>query len=311
MRALALPAAAALACAGLLMACAAEAPPADGAGGAAGDPASSSSSGEAAAGGHGCFSTETTCDGTCVDVTSHPDHCGGCNQSCAIGPNTEGVCVQGQCSSSCAEGFVDTSPEEAGSCTNFLGAHEPYPAACAGCSVENPHSGGCSCPAGASPLTLHVQSDCPGEPMRAKTFLELCLLDGVSVESDFGGAYQVDDGDGWCGATDKCRVGNPLAGGACACPEGFDPIALRSIVRLPCDDSEVGTQVIFCGNPQAPFTAFAGAYQRDDFEPTCRVPNPWTADCSCPEGTTDRAYRVMVDGAAGLFGSTIHLCTGA
>jgi hypothetical protein len=209
------------------------------------------------------------------------------------------------CSSSCAQGFAD----DGGTCKNFFGAHEAYPSACAGCSVANAYSGDCSCPAYAPALALHVQSDCPGVPMRAKTELNLCLPGGVSGDSDFGGAYQVDDAAGWCGATDQCRVGNPLAGGACECPAGFSPIALRSIIRLPCDDSEVGTQVVFCGNQSADFSSFAGAYQRDDFDPVCRVANPWTGDCSCPAGTTDRVFRVMVDGNMSLYGSTMHLCT--
>jgi hypothetical protein len=39
------------------------------------------------------------------------------------------------------------------------------------------------------------------------------------------------------------------------------------------------------------------------------VSNPRTGDCSCPAGTIDRVFRVMVDGGAGLYGSTLHLCT--
>jgi hypothetical protein len=257
-------------------------------------------------GGHGCFSTETTCDGKCVDVMTHPEHCGDCNQPCALGPNSAGTCSGGICTASCASGFAEGD----GICKNFFGAHEAYPQECAGCSVQNPYSGDCSCPSPSTDLALHVQSDCPAMPMRSKTELRLCITGGVSAESDFGGAFQVDDFDGWCGATAQCRVGNPLAGGACACPDGFDaPITLRSIVRLPCDNAEAGTSITLCGNTQAAFTSFAGAYQLDDFAPNCRVANPFTGDCSCPAGSVDRVYRVMVDGAMGLYGSTIHLCT--
>jgi hypothetical protein len=145
--------------------------------------------------------------------------------------------------------------------------------------------------------------------MRAATLLNLCVTSGVSDQADFGGAYQVDDFDGWCGATAQCRVTNPLAGDACACPAGFEQtITLRSIIRLPCDGSEAGTSIVLCGNSSAPYAAFGGAYQTDDLEPTCRVANPWTGGCNCPEGMTDRGYRAMVDGAPGLYGSQIHLC---
>ncbi|MBK6519824.1 MAG: hypothetical protein IPM79_25565 [Polyangiaceae bacterium] len=258
------------------------------------------------AGGHGCFDTETLCAGACVDVSSHPDHCGQCDNPCAGDGTSLGECVEGACINGCAAGFVDDN----GTCKNFLGAYEAWPAECAGCANANPYSSACGCPASTSPLPLHVQSDCPGVPMRFKTTLDLCVTSGVAESSDFGGAYEVDDFDGWCGATAQCRVGNPMAGNTCACPAGFDDvIALRSIIRLPCDNAEAGNTIFLCGNMDAPFTSFAGAYQFDDFAPNCRVANPWTGDCSCPAGSTDRVYRVMVDGGAGLYGSTIHLCT--
>src|SRR5205823_14750631 len=41
----------------------------------------------------------TFCDGACVDTSTDPNHCGGCNGVCAAGQ----VCVNGQCSG-CPEG---------------------------------------------------------------------------------------------------------------------------------------------------------------------------------------------------------------
>jgi hypothetical protein len=282
----------------------------DGTGGSGGATSNTSAASVASAaqgtGGHGCFATETLCAGACVDVTDTPAHCGMCDNPCAAGPEEAGECIDGQCSFACAAGFV---ADEDGVCTNFRGAHEIYPVECPGCSTQNPLTQSCGCPPGTNPLALAVQSDCPGIPMRMKTTLDLCVGGAVAADSDFGGAYQVDDFDGWCGATAQCRVGNPLAGGACACPDGFtDAISLRSIARLPCDGSEVGTVVTFCGRQSAPLRSFGGAYQYDDFAPECRVPNPYTGACSCPADTTDVSYRVMVDGAPGLYGSTMHLC---
>ncbi|HZF56020.1 MAG TPA: hypothetical protein VE093_45710 [Polyangiaceae bacterium] len=276
-------------------------------GGAGGEGGSGGgSSGSAKPGEHGCFATETTCDGKCVHLESNPAHCGACNTPCASGMDQAGQCVNGQCVFSCDPGFV----EDQGSCKNFFGAYEPNPNDCLGCGAANPYTGGCACPSPSSEISLSVQSDCPAMALRSATRLNLCVTPGVSPDTDFGGAYQVDDLDGWCGATAKCRVGNPLAGGACACPAGFDDAtATRSIVRLPCDGGEVGTTVVFCGNKEAPLRSFGGAFQVDDFEPTCRVGNPYTGGCSCPAGTTDRDFRVMVDGGAGLYGSRIHLCT--
>jgi hypothetical protein len=276
-----------------------------GAGGSGGDGGSNASAGPKP-GEHGCFATETTCDGKCVHIESNAAHCGACNNPCPTGMDQASQCVDGQCVFTCNAGFV----EDQGYCRNFFGAYEPYPNDCQGCGAANPYTGGCSCPSPSTALSLAVQSDCPNMALRSATRLNLCVTPGVSPETDFGGAFQVDDFDGWCGATAKCRVGNPLAGGACACPAGFDDnAALRSIVRLPCDGGEAGTTVIFCGNKEVPTRSYGGAFQVDDFEPTCRVPNPFTGGCSCPAGTTDRAFRVMVDGAPGLYGSTMHICS--
>lgn len=276
-------------------------------GGSAADGGGGQGPGPSGSGGHGCFETETLCAGACVDVSSHSDHCGQCDNPCANGDNQEGQCVEGTCVNTCATGFV----ADQGSCKNFFGAHEAFPGECPGCSQANAYSAECSCPAFATELPLLVQSDCPTVPMRFATSFNLCVTSGVSPGSDFGGAYQLDDFDGLCGAGPaSCRAGNPLAGGECACPEGFDDTStVRSIIRLPCDGSEVGSRIVFCGNKEAPPSSFGGVYQVDDIEPSCRVVNPWTGACSCPEGTTDTAYRVMVDGAQGLYGSRLHMCT--
>jgi hypothetical protein len=252
-------------------------------------------------GGHGCFSTEATCNGKCVHLEDNPTHCGACNNSCGPG----GQCVNGTCAYDCNGTLVS----DLASCLPLYGAYETYPAECAGCGTANTKTGACSCPSPSSELPLLVQSDCPGVPMRSATTLRLCITPTLSPDSDFGGAYQVDDLDGWCGSTGQCRVGNPLAGGACACPAGFDEaIGLRSILRLPCNGAEGGSTVVLCGNKDAPLRTFGGAFQVDDVEPACRVANPWTGGCSCPAGTSEQVYRVMVDGGAGLYGSTVRIC---
>lgn len=263
--------------------------------------ASSSSSGTFT---HGCLSGEDLCDGKCVRVDNNVAHCGMCNNACGAGPDGAGICTQGKCAYTC-NGVLTENP---GECKNFFGAYESYPAECAGCSTANLVTGGCSCPSPSAEQTLEVQSDCPGIPMRFATKLRLCATTSLPTAADFGGAYQVDDGADWCGAVAQCRVGNPMAGGACACPAGFDPIAVRSIIRLPCNNGEAGTQIVFCGNKNVPIQTFGGVFQVDDFDPTCRVSNPWTGGCSCPANTKEQVFRVMVDGAPGLYGSTLRIC---
>lgn len=273
--------------------------------GAGGEPSGAGASGgEGGSGGLGCFSTEATCDGKCVDLETSEEHCGECGNSCLGGPNATGECIAGDCVSGCAAGYV----EDQGACKNLLGTYESYPAQCPGCSTPNVISGTCGCPANTTALSLDVQSDCPAQAVRAATKLQLCLGSAVDPSNDFGGAFQADDLPGWCGAVATCRVGNPMAGGECKCPDGFVQIGLRSIIRI-CDDSEVGTTIYLCGNQSAALQSFGGAYQTDDFAPTCRVQNPWTGQCTCPPGTQDRTHRVMVDGGGDLYGSTLHVCT--
>jgi hypothetical protein len=252
-----------------------------------------------------CLAPEAACDGECVNLDESLDHCGACDNPCTATADRTGQCVDGGCVYTCNAGFV----EEQGHCKNLLGAHEAFPNECSGCLEANPHTSACSCPSTSSVLSLAAQSDCPMVPLRSPTGINLCVTPGVSEQSDFGGAYQVDDGNGWCGATGQCRIGNPLAGGACACPPGLDDtIAVRSIIRRPCDNLEMGSFMVLCGNKDVPIRSFGGAFQSDDYPPWCRVVNPWTGDCSCPAGTTDQVFRIMVDGDPGLHGGHLHLC---
>ena len=288
----------------LIVGCATETPENIGAGGNGGASSSSESASSSGAFMHGCLSGENLCAGKCVRVDDNAAHCGACNNACGAGPDGPGICKQGKCQYTCNGVLV----EDASSCKNFFGAHESYPAECVGCSTPNATTGDCSCPSPSSELLLAVQSDCPGVPMRSATKLRLCTTSSVSATSDFGGAYQMDDLPGWCGANAQCRVGNPMAGGACMCPAGFDAIGLRSIMRLPCDNGEAGSTIFLCGNKNVPIQTFGGAFQVDDVDPTCRVANPWTGGCSCPPNTKEQVFRVMVDGAAGLYGSSLRIC---
>lgn len=152
-----------------------------------------------------------------------------------------------------------------------------------------------------------MQQDCDGIPQRLPTTMNLCVGTAAGSGADFGGAYQVDDVAGWCGAIHQCRAGNPAAGGACACPSGFTPVSTRSIITLPCG-GDAGTQIIYCIDTSASVQTFGGVYQLDDVGSTCRTVNPRTGTCSCPSGTTARAHRVVVD-RDGLTGSQVFICT--
>ena len=69
----------------------------------------------------GCRPGQYDCDGTCVDLTSDPAHCGRCDRACAPGE----VCNEGACASTCTDGLTNcdgacvdltSDPEHCGDC---------------------------------------------------------------------------------------------------------------------------------------------------------------------------------------------------
>ncbi len=108
--------------------------------------------------------------------------------------------------------------------------------------------------------------------------MTVCGAAAFAPTADFGGVYQLN------GTT--CAVGNPMAGGACACPSGSQAIELLSDGSC-WEDETLG----LCWNGSAPLTAFGGAYEESDESSQgtngCIVPNPAAGNaCACPAGTT-------------------------
>src|SRR5207237_989164 len=49
-----------------------------------------------------------TCGGQCVDPDTDASNCGGCGNACKAGAtNTQPVCLNGQCATSCQSGYAD------------------------------------------------------------------------------------------------------------------------------------------------------------------------------------------------------------
>jgi hypothetical protein len=76
-------------------------------------------SGQVCASGAGCVlncpSTQTNCNGSCVDLTANPNHCGDCNTKCPVmGPNSVPGCTASKCAMACNAGFDDCDPSTAG-----------------------------------------------------------------------------------------------------------------------------------------------------------------------------------------------------
>lgn len=62
-----------------------------------------------------CPVAQATCNGTCVDLTNNPDHCGSCTKACTV----DQVCGNSVCSSSCPSDQMDCS----GTCADLT--HDP------------------------------------------------------------------------------------------------------------------------------------------------------------------------------------------
>ena len=121
-----------------------------------------------------------TCGGAaCIDVTSDPAHCGGCDQPCPAGI----ACDQGTCACpagtmQCGDACVDVNAD---------GQH------CGGC--DQPCEGGTVCLDGACSMSCGALAECAG------------------------GCVDTETNAMHCGGCDQpCPSGAACEGGACACP---------------------------------------------------------------------------------------------
>jgi hypothetical protein len=90
------------------------------------------------------------------------------------------------------------------------------------CIVAHPHTQSCECPVGAQEVVARTWTPC-GDTGEDLVNIHICVHTDVPPLS-FGGAYQTR----WLTAAPPvCEAGNPAAGGACECPEGFTPEGLR------------------------------------------------------------------------------------
>ncbi|HEY3446849.1 MAG TPA: hypothetical protein VGK67_10820 [Myxococcales bacterium] len=278
-----------------------------------GDPCTA---GGACDGAGACVATRRTCAGT----PCSPGRCDsadgqckttplGAGEACEL-PNATAACdAAGACApSACDPGFVASASGQG--CTNFGGGFQHNASACLSCGAENPLTLACTCPAGFSEQSLRVVSDCAGAGTATGSDWRLCQLAAFSAESDYGGAFQVDDAVA-CGA--GCRVPNPVTGD-CSCPAGTQALVAEGLTdSSTCPTEVLRTQLTLCVATAAPLVAFGGAYQVDDAVAGglgCRAPNPRTGACTCPAGTTARPrLRLLASGSGADVGSNVYLCT--
>lgn len=110
-----------------------------------------------------CEEGSTACEGSCVDLTSDPRHCGTCDRACTAPPNAVATCMAGDCAFECDPGYADCDGDPANGCESMLreldhcgrcGERCERPGAVASCATGTCQMLGCA------PLF----GDCDGDP---------------------------------------------------------------------------------------------------------------------------------------------------
>ncbi len=239
----------------------------------------------------GCSAGQTRCAGSCVDVQTNRDHCGACDQRCALA-NATAACVAGACAiATCNEGFADCDRNPSNGCEVTLGSAANCTGCGAACSGATPFCAGrtLGCSDGCSGGSTRCGMDCvdvatntshcgacnavcaPRNTATARCEAGACRvvtcsagfgdcngnpLDGCEVDLRTSTAHC-----GACGAT--CATPNATArcqAGACSfssCNAGFGDCD-----RIPGNGCEVDTRVSLahcgaCGATCAPLNATA------------------------------------------------------
>lgn len=163
-----------------------------------GEPDPTTSSGSTAVA--GCELVE--CGPDCVDISSDPAHCGGCDQACGLGE----LCVDSACQPVCPMGQVECG------------------GACFDTNASAEHCGGCDMPCG------------PGEVCMAGS----CALDcDGGLEACNGACVDLQADEANCGGCDKACAGCEVCGaGVCALPAAPPAPGMISGELKPCANAQ-------------------------------------------------------------------------
>jgi len=158
-----------------------------------------------------CPTGQTDCNGTCVNTSNDPNHCGNCTTVCTSGQ----VCSGGTCTGGCPAGQTDCS----GSCVDTQTDNNNCGTCGTACTGGTTcQSGSCACPAG--------QTDCSGTCVDTQTDNNNC---------------------GTCGTA--CTGGSTCQSGACTCPAGQTNCG-GTCVDTQTDNSNCGTCGTICAADQ-------------------------------------------------------------
>jgi hypothetical protein len=168
------------------------------------------------------------------------------------------------------------------------------------CSRPNPRTGACTCPTGFRAQFIDagmIPAECgagPGVDLVPGT-LAVCTPTLEDPLGPFAGLYQVTPTEPTCAPV--CLWPNlQVTPRGCRCGSGTTLIPLRVVAPSPCGARHVPMTFGVCVRSADPLGDFGGAWQRDDPVPTglgCRVPNPFTRGCSCPESMETIELRAL------------------
>lgn len=185
-----------------------------------------------------CTDKQTCCDGFCVETSSNPKNCGECGRGC---PGT--TCSSGQCTNTCALGFLDCDKNAFTGCeANSASDPENCGSCGAKCSFDQTcELGKCACPQGSDNCDGKLETGCEtnlasdaancGSCGKSCGPNQVCSAGKCACDTGFGDcnsdpndgceAKLAEDGKncGSCGTS--CGVNGACAGAKCGCLTGF------------------------------------------------------------------------------------------
>ena len=168
-----------------------------------------------------CGASLTCCGGVCVDLNSHPNHCGGCDASC----HPFHLCCEGMCFNPIA------TPEHCGSCEHDCSSQGDI---CIEDHITSPPTYFCTC----------------GEESLFAPCPEGALCCGGDCKDATGDRFHCGGCNRFCPSGQECCDGECVPLGTCSCPAGHD-YCLGACRNLSSDPGHCGSCLNAC-RPERP-----------------------------------------------------------
>ncbi len=232
-----------------------------------------------------CPAGQNRCNNACVDPSSDPNNCGGCDISCPPGSGCANSVCTATCNggpvcagvqSCCGSGCTDTTsdPNNCGSCGNFCppGFSCVYSTCTAACNGAPVCTGAQSCCGSGCTDTTSDPNNCgscnvvcaPGSKCVNSTCTVTCnggpACTGAQVCCAAGCSTTATDPNNCGGCGNLCAIGDTCANGQClappmcnggpACSPGYTCCAGTGCLNLTTDPGHCGTCTTVCPSSQ-------------------------------------------------------------